>query len=97
MVSRAGLVASMPILDDAREQIRRPKQASHVKGTPDIGTLLSQHVILCFKDHWEHGGKGGDYLTNEKVRKVREGWRERGGTSQINQSEMPSFPPLVPG
>lgn len=73
MVSRAGLVASMPILDDAREQIRRPKQASHVKGTPDIGTLLSQHVILCFKDHWEHGGKGGDYLTNEKVRKVREG------------------------
>lgn len=58
MVSRAGLVASMPILDDAREQIRRPKQASHVKGTPDIGTLLSQHVILCFKHHWEHGGLG---------------------------------------
>lgn len=82
MVSRAGLVASMPILDDAREQIRRPKQASHVKGTPDIGTLLSQHVILRFKHHWEHGGWGEDYLANEKERKVREGWREREGTSQ---------------
>lgn len=74
MVSRAGLVASMPILDDAREQIRRPKQASHVKGTPDIGTLLSQHVILCFKDHWEHGGRGR--LFDKRKRKAREGGKE---------------------
>lgn len=49
MVSRAGLVASMLILDDTREQIRRLKEASHVKGMPDTGTLLSQQVIFTFQ------------------------------------------------
>lgn len=72
-VSRAGLVASMPILDDTREQIRRPKQASHVKGTPDAGTLLSQQVIFTFQGPLGTR-RGKDDLPNEKERE-----RERQG------------------
>ena len=97
-VSRAGLVASMPIWDGAREQTRRPKHVSHVKGTPEIGTRLSQHVILMLQGSsgtW----RGKDYLPDEKERergRVRERDREGGRTSQPNQPGMPSFPPLVP-
>lgn len=41
---------------------------------------------------------GKDYWPNEKERerKKGEGRRERGRTSQTNQAEMPSFPPLIP-
>lgn len=76
MVSRAGLVASMPILDDAREQMR-PKQASHVKGTPGIGHCSPNTLSYVSRIVRNMRGKTICQM-KKKERKKGEGGREGG-------------------
>lgn len=63
-VSRAGLVASMPILDDTREQVRRPNKRAMLKGHQ----VMEHSSPACYFVFQESLGtwKGKDYLPNER-------------------------------
>lgn len=84
--------------DDAREQIRKSKQASHVRETPDWDTALP--TCTLYASEIFRNMEGEDCLPNERERaggRLRENERVEGALAKQTNREGRHLPQLQGG